>query len=96
VTHRWAGIMGFSADLLPLAGEVPGRPGLYVSGGYSGVGNVQGYVCGGVVADLVAGRPHALAGPLAPARFAVDGRLHPATELREQVESRRLRAVLAL
>ena len=90
VTHRWAGIMGFSADLLPLAGEVPGRPGLHVGGGYSGVGNVQGFVCGGLVADLIAGRGHPLAGPLSPQRFARGGRLRPTAVLREQTESRRL------
>ena len=95
VTHRWAGIMGFSADLLPLAGEVPGRPHLYVSGGYSGVGNVQGVVCGGLVADLIAGSAHPLAGALSPERFAAGGRLRPAAELREQAESRRLAPLLA-
>jgi glycine/D-amino acid oxidase-like deaminating enzyme len=90
VTHRWAGIMGFSADLLPVAGELPGRPGLYVAGGYSGVGNVQGFVCGGLVADMALGRPHALARPLSPARFAEDGVLRRPAELRELVESREL------
>ena len=43
VAQRWAGIMGFSADLLPVVGEIPGRPGLWVCGGYSGVGNVPGF-----------------------------------------------------
>ena len=33
--------MGFSADLMPLAGPLPDSPGLYVAGGYSGVGNVR-------------------------------------------------------
>jgi gamma-glutamylputrescine oxidase len=94
IAHRWAGTMGFSADLLPVAGEVPGRPGLHVACGYSGVGNVQGFVCGGLLADGLLGRPAPLAGALAPDRFAVDGRLRPADELREQAESRRLRPVL--
>ncbi|HYX83763.1 MAG TPA: FAD-binding oxidoreductase [Gaiellales bacterium] len=70
VTHRWAGIMGFSADMLPVVGEVPGRPRLFVSGGYSGVGNVQGYLCGQIAADLVMGRPHPSAAPYALSRFA--------------------------
>jgi gamma-glutamylputrescine oxidase len=94
VSHRWAGTMGFSADLLPLVGEVPGRPGLHVAGGYSGVGNVQGFVCGRMLADLISGRPHPLAAALAIDRFVVGGRLRPADELREQRESRRLRGVL--
>ena len=69
VTHRWAGIMGFSADLLPLAGELPERPGLHVAGGYSGVGNVLGHLCGRIVADLIATGSHPLAGVHDPARF---------------------------
>jgi glycine/D-amino acid oxidase-like deaminating enzyme len=86
--------MGFSADLMPVVGEVPGRPGLHVAGGYSGVGNVQGFVCGRMLADRISGRPHPLAAVLAIDRFAVGGRLRPAAELREQRESRRLRDVL--
>ena len=38
VTHRWAGIMGFSADGLPLAGRAAGRRRIHVCGGYSGHG----------------------------------------------------------
>jgi glycine/D-amino acid oxidase-like deaminating enzyme len=95
VTHRWSGIMGFSADLLPVVGEVPARPGLHVAGGYSGVGNVQGFVCGRMLADALMGRQHSLAAALSPGRFAVAGRLRPAAELREQVESRRLLPLLS-
>ena len=69
ITHRWAGVMGFSADLVPLAGEVPERPGLYVSGGYSGVGNVNGWRCGRLVADLIATGAHPDAARFDPARF---------------------------
>ena len=56
LTHRWAGVVGYSDDALPYVGEVPGRPGLYVSGGYSGVGNVPGFMCGRDIADTIAGR----------------------------------------
>src|SRR5205823_5994585 len=70
MTHRWAGIMGFSADLLPLAGELRERPGLYVCGGYSGVGNVQGYHCGSLLADLIAVGHHPDAAVYDPNRFA--------------------------
>jgi glycine/D-amino acid oxidase-like deaminating enzyme len=55
VTHRWVGTVGFSDDGLPYAGAMPGAPGLYVLGGYSGHGNVPGYLAGQEVADLVAG-----------------------------------------
>lgn len=94
VDCRWAGTMGFSADLLPVAGELPGAPGLHVACGYSGVGNVQGFVCGGLLADSLLGRPAPLTSALSPGRFAVDGRLRPAARLREQMESRRLRPIL--
>ena len=94
VTHRWAGVMGFSADLLPVVGEVPGRSGVYVAGGYSGVGNVQGLVCGRMLADQIAGQPHALAAALSVDRFCADGSLRVPAERREQVESRRLRRML--
>jgi glycine/D-amino acid oxidase-like deaminating enzyme len=55
VTHRWAGVVGFSDDQLPYVGGLPGRPGLYVAGGYSGHGNVPGFMCGRDIADTIAG-----------------------------------------
>ena len=55
VSHRWAGVVGYSRDSLPYVGEVPGRTGLYVAGGYSGVGNVPGFMCGRDLADTIAG-----------------------------------------
>jgi gamma-glutamylputrescine oxidase len=55
VTHRWAGVVGYTEDQLPYVGEVPGRPGLYVAGGYSGVGNVPGFMSGRDLADTIAG-----------------------------------------
>lgn len=55
ITHRWAGVVGYSDDSLPYVGELPGRPNLHVSGGYSGVGNVPGFMCGRDLADTIAG-----------------------------------------
>ena len=52
----WAGVVGYTDDLLPYAGELPGRPDLYVAGGYSGHGNVPGFMCGRDIADAIAGR----------------------------------------
>jgi glycine/D-amino acid oxidase-like deaminating enzyme len=57
ITHRWAGVVGYSGDSLPYVGEVPGRAGLYVAGGYSGVGNVPGFMSGRDIADTIAGQP---------------------------------------
>jgi gamma-glutamylputrescine oxidase len=56
ITHRWSGIFGVTDDLLPLAGEVPGCDGLWVSCGYSGHGNVLGLACGDLVAQAILGR----------------------------------------
>ena len=55
ITHRWTGTVGYSEDRRPFVGPVPGRPGLYLAGGYSGTGNVPGFLAGEEVADMVAG-----------------------------------------
>lgn len=55
VTHRWVGVVGYSADGLPWVGELPGRAGLYAAGGYSGHGNVPGFVAGSELAETIAG-----------------------------------------
>jgi gamma-glutamylputrescine oxidase len=55
VTHRWAGVWGETPDRLPLAGRVPGRENVWVAGGYSGHGNVLGFVCGDLVARAILG-----------------------------------------
>jgi len=57
--------VGYSEDRLPFVGEVPGRPGLYAMGGYSGTGNVPGFMSGREVADTIAGA--AVEPPLFPA-----------------------------
>ena len=36
VTHQWSGIWGTSRDHHPWVGEVPGREGVWLAGGYSG------------------------------------------------------------
>jgi glycine/D-amino acid oxidase-like deaminating enzyme len=53
VTHRWVGTVGYSDDGLPVVEAV--GPGLYAAGGYSGHGNVLGFLAGQQLADLVAG-----------------------------------------
>jgi gamma-glutamylputrescine oxidase len=68
ITHRWSGIFGVTEDLLPLAGQVPGRDGLWVSCGYSGHGNVLGLACGDLVASAIIGRQAAELGLFDPAR----------------------------
>jgi gamma-glutamylputrescine oxidase len=69
VTHRWAGIFGLVPDLMPVVGELPGRDGVWVAGGYSGHGNVLGLMCGDLVGQAILGDPHPLLGATAPARL---------------------------
>jgi gamma-glutamylputrescine oxidase len=69
VTHRWAGIFGLVPDLLPVVGPVPGSDRLWVAGGYSGHGNVLGFLCGELVADAIAGEPAPELALLDPARL---------------------------
>ena len=75
VERRWAGTMGFSADRLPVVGEVPGRPGVWVAAGYSGVGNVPGFLCGEALADLIAGHPRPDVAAYAVGRLGAGGGL---------------------
>ena len=53
VARRWAASVGYTADGLPVLGEV--RPGVWAVGGYSGTGNVLGALCGRAAAQLALG-----------------------------------------
>jgi gamma-glutamylputrescine oxidase len=53
VERRWAGIMGFSPDMLPSVGEV--RPGVVVVGGFSGHGVALAPRLGRMAAELALG-----------------------------------------
>ena len=71
VRHRWAGIMGFSPDGLPLAGPLPSSPGVLLLGGYTGHGmGFAVHAARGLVDHLVVATP--LPSWLDPAR-AVPG-----------------------
>jgi gamma-glutamylputrescine oxidase len=69
IEYRWAGIFGLTQDLLPLVGPVPGRPGTWVAAGYSGHGNVLGFLCGRLVANAILGREEPLLELFDPARL---------------------------
>ena len=64
VTHRWAGVWGASPDGRPLVGRVPALDGVWVAAGYSGHGNVIGFLAGDLVARAILGQ-----GPPEPALF---------------------------
>lgn len=57
VEYRWAGIMGFTPDMLPLVGAVPLADGLYVAAGYSGHGVAMAFICGALAAGMAVNRP---------------------------------------
>jgi gamma-glutamylputrescine oxidase len=71
VDYRWAGIFGLTQDLLPLVGAVPGHDGTWVAAGYSGHGNVLGFLCGCLVAAAMLGRDEPLLELLDPARLLI-------------------------
>ena len=70
IERRWAGIMAFSKDSLPLAGRLPGIAHCFISGGYTGHGNAYALQCAHIISELVQGRSHPDAHMFDPARFA--------------------------
>jgi gamma-glutamylputrescine oxidase len=69
IDYRWAGIFGLTQDLLPLVGPMPARDGTWVAAGYSGHGNVLGFLCGRLVASAILGREDPLLALFDPARL---------------------------
>ncbi len=55
IDYRWAGIFGLVLDFLPVVGRVPGDERVWTAGGYSGHGNVLGFLCGDLVARAIIG-----------------------------------------
>lgn len=48
-------VMGYSSDRLPRVGEIPGRPGMFIMGGFTGHGMPQVFLCASGMADVVLG-----------------------------------------
>jgi gamma-glutamylputrescine oxidase len=69
VDYRWAGIFGLVLDFLPVVGRVPGEDHAWVAGGYSGHGNVLGFLCGELVARAILGDRDPLLDLFEPARL---------------------------
>lgn len=70
VVRAWAGIMGFTADGLPLIGPYDGAQGVYVSAGYNGGGFSWTIAAGKVVARMIAREPGEFdVAPFDPNRF---------------------------
>lgn len=69
IEYRWAGIMGFTPDALPLVGAVPGHPDMYLAAGYSGHGVSMALGCGARVALQAIGHGSNVPPSLSPSRF---------------------------
>jgi glycine/D-amino acid oxidase-like deaminating enzyme len=69
ITHRWAGIFGLVLDFLPVVGRHPRDERVWIAGGYSGHGNVLGFLCGDLVAKAILGDEHELLALFDPARL---------------------------
>ena len=70
VTHRWAGIWGTSPDGRPLVGRLPGEDRVWAAAGYSGHGNVIGFLAGDLVARAILGEAPPEPELFDPARLA--------------------------
>ncbi|KAF4337998.1 hypothetical protein FBEOM_8097 [Fusarium beomiforme] len=53
VDEIWTGIMGYSSDRLPRVGPIPGRPGMFIMGGFTGHGMPQIFLCGQAIAKFL-------------------------------------------
>lgn len=73
VVRSWAGIMGFTADGLPLIGPYAPSPGLWVAAGFNGAGFSWGAINGKIMTRLINGQePGFDLEPFRPERF-LDG-----------------------
>jgi sarcosine oxidase subunit beta len=70
VVRAWSGIMGFTADGLPLIGRYEPAPGLTIAAGFNGSGFSWGVVLGKIVTRLLGGQESEFdIAPFRPARF---------------------------
>lgn len=70
VERRWAGLMAFTPDGLPLVGRVPGRERTWIAGGYNGHGNGLALLCVQGLTESMFGRAWASASLFSPARLS--------------------------
>jgi glycine/D-amino acid oxidase-like deaminating enzyme len=75
VSNRWAGIFGLTQDLLPLVGRVRDR--VWIAAGYSGHGNVLGFMSGELVAGAILGQEDDLLELFDPRRLVDPARVTP-------------------
>ena len=56
ITHRWSGVMGFSADGQPMVGALPSDNQVYFLGGFTAHGLGLAFHTGKILSDLIFGR----------------------------------------
>jgi gamma-glutamylputrescine oxidase len=71
IEQRWAGLMGFTPDGLPLVGRLPGSERTWIAGGYNGHGNGLALKSAMAVTVAICGRPSADLDLFDPARSSV-------------------------
>jgi gamma-glutamylputrescine oxidase len=69
IANRWAGIMAFTSDSLPLIGRLPGVPNCYIAGGYTGHGNAFAIHAALLISELVQGKMNSDLQLFDPTRF---------------------------
>jgi len=72
ITHRWAGIMGFSRDGLPLVGPAPGAPGALAAVGFTGHGFGFAWQAGEALATVALEGSHPFANLMSPRRMMME------------------------
>lgn len=58
IAHAWAGWCGFTLNFMPMMGRAPADPNYFYGVGYNGHGIAQATAAGGLLADLMLGRPN--------------------------------------
>ncbi|KAL6251668.1 hypothetical protein RBB50_001878 [Rhinocladiella similis] len=53
ITNIWSGIMGWSSDSMPFVGNLPGKPGIFATAGFTGHGMPRILGCSRALAELV-------------------------------------------
>lgn len=71
IAARWAGVMAFSADSLPLVGPLPGTQHCYIAGGYTGHGNAYTVHAAHMLSEMLQGRAPEESNLFEPARFSL-------------------------
>jgi sarcosine oxidase, subunit beta len=79
IAHGIAGVYDMTPDARPMLGEVPGRPGLVVAVGFSGMGFKISPAVGEALAELIVARAatHVDLAVFRPSRFAEGAPIHP-------------------